>query len=344
MTPLKKRLEAFNRVRLIHRPTPLERAARLGDAIGLPNLWIKRDDCTGFALGGNKGRKLEFLIGEALAAGADTLITTGGYQSNHVRQSVAAARRFGLHPVVLLSPLSPHTDGQIRSNGNILLDRLFGAQIEYLESEKSPIEAMYEFADVLTRQGRRPYIAPFGGSSAAGALGYLDGFAELAEQLAHEGLRPAKIVHASSSGGTQSGLIAGAVLLDLSTEIVGVNVYKPDATDLRVAVKGLLKDLAPRLSLDESEAISRIRIEQGGFGEGYGVLTGALIREIQRAARTEALVFDPVYSGKALHWLACAVRDGVITSDEVIVLLHTGGAPSVFAYPAIAEDYKQESH
>jgi D-cysteine desulfhydrase family pyridoxal phosphate-dependent enzyme len=306
-------------VALAHLPTPLEPADRLGAVLGMgPGaLWVKRDDCTGLAGGGNKARKLEHLCAEAVAAGCDTLVTGGGRQSNHARMTAAAANRLGLACTLVLTSEAP-----AHPTGNVLLDLVLGASIvwvgdlDYAASE----EAIDATATSLEREGRRPYRIPVGGASAVGALGYVTAAGELTSQLADLEL----VVVADGSGGTHAGLAAG---LGDHGRVLGVDVgARPDLAEAVPAkaaeVAALAGVAAPRgdAAVDESQR-----------GEAYAATTDACREAIDLAARTEGLVLDPVYTGKALAGLVAARREGRIEAGTRTVFLHTGGMPALFA-------------
>ena len=305
---------------LAHGPTPLESLDRLSDWLGGPRLFVKRDDQTGLALGGNKARKLEHLCAEALAQGCDTLVTGGGPQSNHCRMTAAAANRLGLRCHLALAGTPP-----AQPTGNLLLDHLLGAELhptparEYYEIEAS-IEAL---ADEVRAAGGRPYAIPVGGASVTGALGYVDAARELVGQLAG----PVDwIVVADGSGGTHAGLLAG---LDPGPEILGVDVgTRPD-----------LDERVPELAAATATAAARpaptaaVHIDHTRFGAGYGKPTPECLEALRACARLEGLILDPVYTGKAMAGLIGGVREGRFTDRQAVLFWHTGGAPALFADP-----------
>jgi D-cysteine desulfhydrase family pyridoxal phosphate-dependent enzyme len=302
---------------LAHGPTPLEPLDRLSDWLGGPRLFVKRDDQTGLALGGNKARKLEHLCAEALAEGCDTLVTGGGPQSNHCRMTAAAANRLGLGcHLALAGP----TD---RPTGNLLLDHLLGAQLhataarEYYEIEA----AIVAVADEVRAAGRRPYAIPVGGASVTGALGYVDAARELTGQL-DEPLD--WIVVADGSGGTHAGLLAG---LDASTRILGVDVGTRPDLDQRVPELAA----ATAAALDRPTPGGELHIDHTRFGAGYGKPTPECLEAIRAAARLEGLILDPVYTGKAMAGLIGWIREGRFGERQSVLFWHTGGAPALFA-------------
>jgi D-cysteine desulfhydrase len=313
-------------------PTPLEAAPRLGAALGVASLWVKRDDQTGLASGGNKARKLEYLLADARARGADTLLTVGGVQSNHARMTAAAACRLGMACHLVLDGARPET-----RQGNLLLDDLFGATVEFLPD--ASLSALHgriaEQADVLEREGRRPYLIPVGGSSGLGALGYVAAARELAEQAAAAGIRIGAIVVAVGSTGTLAGLALGARLYLPETAVVGISVSSPAARCRQKAAR-IVDEATRRLGIDAALPADALRITDRFLGPGYGVPTPEGLAAIRLAARTEGLILDPVYTGKALAGLtALASRNGGLpgSDDGAVVFWHTGGFPALFAFP-----------
>lgn len=301
---------------LISRPTPVEAAPRLAQAIGLEagDLWIKRDDLTGLGGGGNKARKLEWTAGAALAHGATTLVTSGAAQSNHARLTAAAGARLGLDVVLVLSgkPADPAT-------GNIALDGLFGARIVWAGDVGDAVleDAVADVASQLRATGRRPEVIPFGGSSLLGAQGYVEAGEELLAQLPDL----TSAVVAVGSGGTMAGLV-----LALGAEhVLGVHCGAVPDPEHAVA------RLAGRPPGDQQAALLRLRLDQ--VGPGYSALTDPVREAMLIAARTEGIVLDPVYTGRALAGLIAAVREGDVRPGERTVLLHTGGLPGLFGHP-----------
>ncbi len=320
-------------VRLAHLPTPLEPMDRLAEALGGPRLLVKRDDCTGLALGGNKARKLEYLCAEALGAGCDVLVTGGGPQSNHVRMTTAAANRLGLECHVALAG-GPPAD----ASGNLLLDHVLGTHLHFLERDDyyGIEDGILDLARRLEADGRRPFAIPVGGASVVGAAAYADATDEVLHQLdaladplgdrsPGDGAGRADwVVVADGSGGTHAGLLAG---FDASTRVLGVDVgTRPD-----------LDAVVPRLAAEAAARTSRpapagpVVIDHDRFGPGYGRVTESGVEAILLAARLEGLVLDPVYTGKAMAGLIAAVREGRIGSEETAIFWHTGGAPALFA-------------
>ncbi len=303
-------------------PTPLEPLPRLSERLGT-EIWVKRDDLTGLALGGNKTRKLELLVADARAQGARTLVTVGAAQSNHCRQTAAAAARAGMECILVLAGSSPAS-----VNGNILLDTLLGAELVWSREG----DRMAVFEETLARaehQGRRPYRIPYGGSSPLGAAAYAQA---LAEFLQH-GVAADRLVLASSSGGTQAGLVAGAHLYGYRGRITGISVDQP-ADALRETVAELASRTAALLGEPVAIHPGEIDVDDGFLGEGYGVLNDLERVAIRTFAAEEGLLLDPVYTGRAAAGMLARIREGRIARDERVVFWHTGGTPALFAYAA----------
>ena len=304
---------------LAHLPTPVEPLDRLAAWLGGPRLLVKRDDLTGLALGGNKARKLDLLCAEALAAGADVLVTGGGPQSNHARMTAAAACRLGLGcHLAVAGRHAPET-----ASGNLLLDHVLGAELhftgagEYYAAER----AITDLADRLEAEGHRPYAIPIGGASVTGVRAYLEATAELLEQL---GTAPDWVVVADGSGGTHAGLLAG---FGAETKVVGIDVgTRPD---LDTVVPALAASAAATAGRPEPKG--DLVIDHTRFGAGYGEPTPEAKEAIRAAARTEGLILDPVYTGKAMAGLIGWAREGRFTPGDTVVFWHTGGAPALFA-------------
>lgn len=330
---LTNRLAARPARRLAVLPTPLEDAPRLREALGgrarCPRLLVKRDDLTGLGLGGNKARKLDFLIGDALAKGATSVITTGAAQSNHARMTAAAARRAGLAVDLVLTT----ADDPAPLEGNLLLDHLFGARVHMVPAVDPMLAVGHDeavvrqVAEALVADGGRPYVIAVGGSSAVGALGYVAGTAELAGQLAALGVTPRRLYFASGSRGTQAGLTLGAHLLGLPYELHGVAVSGGEPEKIERA-RRVAREAAALLGADASVDDARFFTDQAFIGEGYGLPTPEGLEAMRLAARCEALVLDPTYTAKGLAALIAHVRSGELGPDDTVVFLHTGGAPA----------------
>jgi D-cysteine desulfhydrase family pyridoxal phosphate-dependent enzyme len=299
-------------------PTPLHPLPRLTAHLGGARLWIKRDDLTGFALGGNKVRKLEFFLAEARAAGADVLVTAGGHQSNHARVTAAAAAMAGLECVLVLSGGTPAAE-----TGNLALDRLFGASVRFVERGPDRGPALEAVARELSAAGRRPLVIPVGGSTPLGALGYVEAAREAAAQLRALGLAPAALVHGSSSGGTQAGLVVGCQAAGLATRVIGVSADETRA-DLGGMVAGIAGPLAARLGQAPPPAAA-IEVLDAYVGAGYGIPTEASEEATRLFARLEGIALDPTYSAKAAAGLIDLVRQKAFRPDDVVCFWHTGG-------------------
>ena len=326
MSDLATRLARFPRLGLAHLPTPLEPMKRLSAHLGGPRLWVKREDCTGVGLGGNKLRKLDYVLCEAVDAGADTLVSGGVVQSNSQRQVAAAAAKLGLacHLAVYHGRLAPPS-AEYEHTGNALLNRLFGATLHDVPWNGDRNGAIRALADRLRAEGRKPYTVPYGVSNPLGAVGYASTIAEIAAT----DLNPAAIVHCTGSAGTQAGLVVGAQIAMPDTRIVGIDI---DAEPERVHADVLACATGAAALLDHPLDPPGIEVVAGHAGPAYGVPHAATVDAIKLGARLEGLVLDPVYSGKGLAGLIALVRAGRWTQDQDVVFVHTGGAPALFAY------------
>jgi D-cysteine desulfhydrase family pyridoxal phosphate-dependent enzyme len=318
----------FPRTRFATLPTPLEDAPRFSAALGGPRVLIKRDDLTGLALGGNKTRKLEWLIGDARAQKADCVITVGAGQSNHCRQTAAAAARAGLECYLLLTPPF-HGEGQ----GNLLLDDLLGARIVRVDSREANARdvALERLVERLRAEGRRPYWIPGGGSNAVGALGYVLCAIEMADQLAGLGVQARRVYCSSGSAGTQSGLLVGARGTNADYEVIGVSPGSKSG-DVEPRVAQVSNDTASLLKLNETFTAADVVVDDAYTGPAYGTLTPECVEAVRLLARTEGILLDPVYTGKAMAALIDHARRGFISSGDTVVFVHTGGTPALFAY------------
>jgi len=331
-------LARFPRIRLGHLPTPLEPLKRLSAHLGGPNLWIKRDDCTGLSTGGNKTRKLEFLFADAIAQGADTVITAGATQSNHARQTAAAAAKLGLSCVLVLEDRTGRRDAAYTQSGNVLLDTLHGATIEHVPGGADMPAAMEDVAARLSAEGRKPYVIPGGGSNAIGCLGYVNAALELVAQAADMGLRIDHVIHATGSADTQSGLLTGLVALNSGIPVLGIGVSKPQAA-MEEAVLAMSQEVAAHLGLPGIVKPGHVAANCDYIGQGYGIPTEGMAEAVRLTAELEGILLDPVYSGKAMAGLIDLVRQGHFAPGSNIVFLHTGGTVGLFAYPeALAAD------
>jgi D-cysteine desulfhydrase family pyridoxal phosphate-dependent enzyme len=304
-------------------PTPVEEMTRLRAVLGGgPRLLVKRDDAIGFAFGGNKVRKIRFVAADALAQAADTLITSGGVQSNHARVTAAAAAKLGLHCILVVNGAPPD-----EPTGNALLDRLLGAEMRYVGAREERAAAMDAAAAALRRVGRKPYVIPIGASTPLGAAAFVHAVTELLEQTT----APDVIVHATSSGGTQAGLIAGCALAGVKTRVLGISADET-APELERTIREILKGLAGLLGVapDRFDGV-HVEVDDSFVGGGYGVSTTESRAAIELAARTEAMFLDPTYTAKAMAALMAHVRRGSFSPAETVLFWHTGGQVGLFA-------------
>jgi L-cysteate sulfo-lyase len=324
----------FPRLRIGHFPTPLEPMDNLTRLLGGPRLWIKRDDCTGLSTGGNKTRKLEFLLAEAQALKTDVVITQGATQSHHARQTAAAAARLGMQCHILLEDRTGNTDFNYTDNGNVLLDRLHGATVERRPGGSNMQAEMEAVAAQLGRAGRRPYVIPGGGSNPLGAVGYANAALELVNQSAEMGLHIDHLVHATGSAGTQAGLVAGLQAMNSAISLLGIGVRAP-----RDKQESMVYDLACRtwalLGLRGELPRAAVQANCDYVGGGYGLPTPGMAEAIELLARTEGILLDPVYSGKGMAGLIDLVRKGRFDKAHNVVFLHTGGSAALFSYPGV---------
>ena len=324
-------LARFPRLHLAHLPTPLEPMPRVSKKLGA-EIWIKRDDCTGMSTGGNKTRKLEFLIAEAEAQGADTVMTQGATQSNHARQTAAFAARLGMACHILLEDRTGYDEPNYTMNGNVLIDHLHGATTETFPGGHDMAGEMERAAEGRRAEGRRVYTIPGGGSNPTGALGYVNCALELVAQANERGLRIDRIVHATGSSGTQAGLVAGLAAIHAGIPVLGIGTRAP-----RARQEAMVHDLAVRTAemIGAPGAVRREHVVANCdyVGEGYGIPTEACLKAIAMFAELEGILLDPVYSAKGAAGLIDLVRRGEIGAEgERIVFLHTGGAVGLFGY------------
>ncbi len=322
-------LNSFARVPLFNAPTALERLPRLSTTLGR-DIYIKRDDTTQFALGGNKVRKLEYLLADALKAGADTLVTAGAIQSNHVRQTAAVAARLGLGCLALLENPIGTQDSNYLSNGNRLLLDLFDAQIELVANLDNADQLLQEAAERLRSLGKKPYVVPIGGSNALGALGYVRAGLELTQQIEESGQTFAAVVLASGSAGTHSGLALALAEHLPQLPVIGVTVSRPVATQLP-KVQGLAERTAELLGVPLPAAF-KIELWDDYFGPRYGEPNAGTLAAIKLLASQEGVLLDPVYTGKAFAGLLDGIAKGRFPGNGPLLFLHTGGSPALFAY------------
>jgi len=324
-------LARFPRYRLGHFPTPLERLDRLTAELGGPEIWIKRDDCTGLASGGNKTRKLEFLVADALAQGADTLVTQGATQSNHVRQTAAAACRTGLACHALLERRVTNQGADYEDAGNVLLDVMLECSFEFRPEGLDMNAEAEALADTLREQGRKPYVIPGGGSNPVGALGYAACAEELVAQADAADLRIDHIVHATGSAGTQAGLLAGLFAMNAPIPVTGYSVRAPREKQIDNVHK-LAQRTADLIGARGDLPREMVVAFDEQVGPGYGQPTQEMVDAMLLLARLEGILLDPVYSGKGFAGLVAMVRAGAFKKTDRVVFLHTGGSIALFAY------------
>jgi D-cysteine desulfhydrase family pyridoxal phosphate-dependent enzyme len=309
------------RIRFAHLPTPIEELPRLSETLGGPRLFVKRDDQTGLAFGGNKTRKLEFLIAEAKDQGAHTLISAGAMQSNHCRQTAAAAARFGFECILVLT-------GEMseRASANLLLDQLFGAQVVAVADRANRDRILQQTYDKAAAEGKEPYLLPYGGSSTTGALGY----AFAVEEFLAQGVDADWMVFGTSSGGTHAGLVLGQHLFGYKGKVLGISIDESEEW-LKSRVSALATDtsqrLGPRIEFKPEDVLANDQYCRAG----YGVLTDAEREAVTLFARCEGLLLDPVYTGRAAAGMIDLIRHGFFKKSETVLFWHTGGQPALFA-------------
>ena len=337
-------LSKYPRVKLIHSPTPLEYLENLTQHLDGPDIYIKRDDCTGLAFGGNKSRKLEFLIGDALKNKADVIITAGAVQSNHCRQTAAAATKFGMECIIVAKP-----SWSKEYNGNLFLDELLGAKLILLEEDNEALDqggklSMEEtienlVADLKTK-GKNPYYIPVGGSNSIGSLGYISMTMELIAQANEMGIEIGSMVAASGSGGTQTGMILGADVEKSGIQTVGMAISS-DATIVIPKLKDLCNQTSDYYELGLSYEEKDIIFNDNYIGEGYGIPSEEMIEAVKLLARKEGIILDPVYSGKAFAGMVDLIKKGYFDKSKAVVFIHTGGTPALFVYSDSFREYIQ---
>jgi D-cysteine desulfhydrase family pyridoxal phosphate-dependent enzyme len=321
-------IKTVQRIQITFLPTPLVELKRLACVLKGPRIFMKRDDLTGLAFGGNKTRKLEFLLGEASSQNCDAVITGGAIQSNHCRQTAAAAAAVGLECHLALGGEQPEFP-----NGNLLLDYLFGAIIHWCGVQRKG-EQIPEIAEKLRAKGSKPYIIPYGGSNATGAMGFVAAMSELKEQLLAQNDKIDYLILPSSSGGTHAGMTVGVDMYDLDTEVIGIGIDKGESGEIpyesRLAM--LANQIAEKLDIESRYTAGKFQIRYNYLGDGYGIV-GDLEREaIQLVAKHEGILLDPVYTGRAMGGLIDMIRKKEFTSNDTVLFWHTGGTPALFEY------------
>jgi len=324
-------LSRFPRVRLAHLPTPLEYLPRLTEQLGGPRIFVKRDDCTGLATGGNKTRKLEYLMAEAQARDASVVITQGAVQSNHARQTAAAACRLGMKCELVFEKRVTDASEPYLQSGNVFLDHLFDANIREVDKGSDMNAAMARVAEELESRGETPYVIPGGGSNPTGALGYVGCALETVAQASEQGIVPDRIIHATGSAGTQAGILVGLKASSANIPVLGIGVNAPkDVQEEKVWT--LAAETAAFAGCPDCVERADVVANCDYVGDGYGIPTRGMNEAVLMLARLEGLLFDPVYSGKALAGMIDLIRRGDIGKDETVVFVHTGGSAALFAY------------
>ncbi|MFT4808782.1 MAG: L-cysteate sulfo-lyase [Paraglaciecola sp.] len=320
------KLKHIEKTQLGFFPTPLVELSRLGHFLGGPKIFMKRDDLTGLALGGNKTRKLEYILADALKQGCDTIITAGAAQSNHCRQTAAAAAKLNLECHLLLGGEAP-----LKAQGNLLLDHIFDCHIHWTGTNRKGEDIARIFAQ-LKATGKKPYLVPYGGSNALGAMSFIDAVAELQQQK--DGPEFSHVVFASSSGGTHAGLILGKQIYNKTFELVGINIDKETnaALPFDQLITQLVNTTAKLIGLDYTFSKEQLILNSDYVGEGYGVIGPQENEAITLTAKLEGILLDPVYTGRAMAGLIHLIRSGKIGKNSEVLFWHTGGAPSLFAY------------
>ena len=327
-------LTRFPRVSLTLSATPLEFLPNLTRHLDGPRLYIKRDDHTGLAFGGNKTRKLEFLIGDALAKKATHVVTQGATQSNHVRQTIAAANKFGLKSTVLLEERVSGAHDEYYANGNVLLDQILGATVETRPAGLDMNQELEAVGERLRKEGEIPYLIPGGGSNATGALGYVVSALELVAQANEQRLGIDHIVHATGSTGTQAGILAGIEGSNSRIPVLGISVRAPREKQ-EANVRRLARETWELLGIRGDFPDAAVVVNSDYVGGGYGIPTEGMIEAVQLLARHEGILLDPVYTGKGFAGLIDLIRKGYFRKGENVVFVHTGGAAGLFAYRSI---------
>ncbi|MCP4707831.1 MAG: D-cysteine desulfhydrase family protein [Planctomycetes bacterium] len=321
-------LNNIPRVQINFLPTPLVELKRLAGVLAGPRIFIKRDDLTGLGLGGNKTRKLEFLLGQAVSQNCQAVITGGAIQSNHCRQTAAAAAAVGLECHLALGGEQPAFP-----EGNLLLDYLFGAIVHWCGQQVKG-EQIPEIAEQLRSKGRKPYIIPYGGSNAIGAMGFVAAVSELKEQLLAQDNKVDYIIIPSSSGGTHAGITVGVDIYDLPVKVIGIGIDRgePGEPSYESELAAVANRVAEKLGLASSYTANEFQMSYKYFGKGYGVV-GDLEREaIQLVAKYEGVLLDPVYTGRAMGALIDMIRNKDFTTSDTVLFWHTGGTPALFEY------------
>ena len=336
MTVFDDAVGRFEQAPLAHLPTPFEEMPTLAAELGGPRLFVKRDDQTGLAFGGNKARKLDFILADAVAKGSDSVITWAGVQSNWARMTAAGSRRLGMDPILVLQRREDQNVAP--ADGNLLLDRILGADVRIIEPDGDREATVTEIAAAEREAGRTPYVVSVGGSRTGGdmvlplgSVAYANGFRETLEQAREAGVTITHVVHASGSGSTQAGLVVGAKMLAPEVKVIGISTGGSKAAG-EANVLGIARETVEAMGLDLEIEPADVVVHDEYVGEGYGILNQGVVEAIAQVARTEGILLDPVYTGKAMTGLLDLVRNGHFSETDAVVFLHTGGTPALFPY------------
>ncbi len=336
MTVFDQAIARFEQAPLAHLPTPFEEMPTLAAELGGPRLFVKRDDQTGLALGGNKARKLDFILADAVAKGSDSVVTWAGVQSNWARMTAAGSRRLGMDPILVLQRRKDQAIAP--ADGNLLLDRILGADVRIIGPDEDRQAKVAEIAAAERAAGRNPYVVSVGGSLTGGGMelplgsvAYANGFRELLGQAREAGVTITHVVHASGSGSTQSGLVVGAKMLAPDVRVIGISTGGSKAAG-EANVLAIARETVEAMELDVEIGPADVVVHDEYVGEGYGVLNQGVVEAIAQTARTEGILLDPVYTGKAMTGLFDLVQRGQFSETDVVVFLHTGGSPALFPY------------
>ncbi len=327
---LQRRIDQLPRAKILKLPTPLQKMPRLTSALKGPQLWIKREDCTGLAFGGNKERKAEFSLGDALSKKADVVITVGPLQSNHSRATAAAAAKLGLKVVLVITGKKPSN-----YDGNLLLNNILGAEIRFLEEKPSKLiktRFMQEIAGELRRKGHIPYVIPTGASYPPGAVAYVNAMLELLTQARKNRFKVGTLVHAAGSGGTQAGLVLANKALGSKVKIIGVCAEPHSREHLTKETVEIAGEAAKLLDLDVVVKPDDVILHENYAGKAYEEPTPEALNAIELLAQTEGIILDPIYTGRAMAGLIDLIRHGRFGNDDNVVFMHTGGTPALFPY------------
>ncbi|WP_028749460.1 D-cysteine desulfhydrase family protein [Rhizobium mesoamericanum] len=327
-------LDAHPRQILSQWPTPIETLDRLSAAYGGPRISIKRDDFGSIAMGGNKLRKLEYLMGDALAKGCDVVVTSGALQSNHARLTAAVAAKLGLRCHLVLKNEVPGRSKTYHNSANLLLDRLVGAEVVQVGFNDTLSDAVEAHAAALRAQGLSPYVVPLGGSNAIGCLGYVTCAVEIAEQERKLGKAFSHIFVVSGSGGTHAGLLAGLKLTGSTAKLVGATISRSKAMQ-RPLIEQLVSNVAPLVGIHESATMDAIELDDSMYLPGYGLPNDSSTKAVVQCARSEGILLDPVYTSKAMAALFSRIEAGTFKPSDEVLFIHTGGAPALFAYDEV---------